>query len=77
MTYRQAHDMATQWSTDLPTQHGAYWFQHESTSRMILLEARLRDGALMMGWPNHDQTVAKLKAHWRGPIPPSTGPGGR
>jgi len=37
----------------------------------------MTDGELTVWWPNIDQPVAKLKASWRGPIPPSIGPGSR
>src|SRR5438552_17128694 len=60
------------WSTEPPTQPEAYWFQRESTSRMMLLEVRVTDGALTVRWPIEDQPVAKLQGGWRGPIPPSS-----
>ncbi len=63
-----------QWSTEPPMQSGAYWFQREPMSRMMLLEVRMMDGELTVWWPNDDQPVAKLKGRWRGPIPPSSGP---
>jgi hypothetical protein len=63
------------WSTAPPTQPGAYWFQGEPTSRAILLEVRMMDGQLTVWWPNEDQPVVNLKGNWRGPIPPSSGPG--
>ena len=38
------------------------------------MQVRLTNGELTVWWPNQDTPVAKLKGHWRGPIPPSTGP---
>jgi len=38
------------------------------------MQVRLTNGELTVWWPNQDTSVAKLKGHWRGPIPPSTGP---
>ena len=58
-----------------PTQPGAYWFQPEPLSREMLVQVRETNGVLTVWWPKEDQPVATLKAHWRGPIPPSTGPG--
>jgi hypothetical protein len=66
----------SQESTEPPTQPGAYWFQREPTSRMLLLEVRM-DGKWTVWWPNEDQPIANLKGRWRGPIPPSSGPGSR
>jgi len=66
-----------QWSTEPPMQPGAYWFQCEPTSRAMLLDVRMKDGAMMVWWPNDDQPVEKLKGRWRGPIPPSSGLGSR
>jgi hypothetical protein len=58
-----------------PTKPGVYWFQRETASRAIMMEVRLINGQLTLWWPNEDQPVTTLKGHWRGPIPPSTGPG--
>jgi hypothetical protein len=60
-----------------PTKPGVYWFQNETTSRAIMVEVRVTDGQLTVWFPSYDQPVAMLKGHWRGPIPPSTGPGSR
>ncbi len=75
----------SQWSTEPPTKPGTYWFQQEPTSRMVMLEVRERGnirgdpqgGELTVtgNWSAPDEPVAKLKGHWRGPIPPSSGPG--
>jgi len=67
-----------QWSTEPPMQPGTYWFQRESSSKAIMVHVRETNGELTVLWPNIDQPVAKFKAaRWRGPIPPSTGPGSR
>ena len=60
---------------EAPTKPGVYWFHSETTSRAILVEVRLTNGELTVWWPNEDQPVTALKGHWRGPIPPSPGPG--
>lgn len=60
-----------------PTQPGAYWFQSETTSRELIVEVRVTNGQLTVWWPNQDVPVANLKGRWRGPIPPSSGPGSR
>jgi hypothetical protein len=66
------------WTTEPPTQPGAYWFQPENyLLRALLVDVRVTDGQLTVGWPNIDQPVAKLNAHWRGPIPASLGLGSR
>lgn len=67
----------SQWSTEPPTQPGCYWFRRDPQSRDIMVQVRETNGELTVWWPNIDQPVAKLNAHWRGPIPPSTGPGSR
>ena len=64
-------------SSESPTQSGVYWFHRETMSRALMVDVRMTNGELMVWWPNQDQPVAKLKGHWRGPIPPSTGPGSR
>jgi hypothetical protein len=64
------------WTTEPPTKPGTYWLKFEPPSRAIMVEVSLIDGELMVGWPNIDQPVAKLSAaQWRGPMPPSSGPG--
>ena len=63
------------WTIEPPTKPGAYWFQPEPLSREMLVQVRETNGVLSVWWPKEDQPVATLKAHWRGPIPPSTGPG--
>ncbi|HEV8328159.1 MAG TPA: hypothetical protein VGQ08_11800 [Nitrospiraceae bacterium] len=63
--------------TESPTQPGVYWFQPENMARALMVEVLLTDGQLTAWWPNEDQPVANLKGHWRGPIPPSSGPGSR
>jgi hypothetical protein len=65
------------WTTEPPTKPGNYWFKREPASRAIMVDVRVTDGQLTVWWPNQDQPVAKVRAHWRGPIPPSTGPGSR
>jgi hypothetical protein len=42
-------------------------------SRDIMVQVRETNGELTVWWPDKDQPVAKLRANWRGPIPPSTG----
>ena len=65
-------------TSEPPTQPGTYWLRREGSSREIMVHLRITDGELTVLWPNIDQPVAKLKeAQWRGPIPPSTGPGNR
>lgn len=61
--------------SESPTQPGAYWFQRDTMSREITVDVRVTNGQLTVWWPNDDQPVANLRGHWRGPIPPSTGPG--
>lgn len=58
-----------------PTQPGVYWFQSETTSRALMVDVHLKDGKLTEWWCNQDVPVTNLKGIWRGPIPPSTGPG--
>ena len=67
------------WSSEPPTQPGTYWFKRESTSRAVLMDVRETDGALTVTvqWSEPDQPVATLKGQWRGPMPPSSGPGSR
>ena len=60
-----------------PTHPGWCWFQPETVSRALMVEVRMTNGTLTVWLPNEDQPVAKLKGHWRGPIPPSSGPGSR
>jgi len=62
---------------EAPTKPGVYWFHSDTASRAILLDVRLTNNELTVRWPNEDQPVTKLKGHWRGPIPPSSGPGSR
>ena len=62
---------------EAPMTPGVYWFLSETTSREMLVEVRVINGELTVWWPNDDQPVTKLKGHWRGPIPPSAGPGSR
>ncbi len=65
------------WSTEPPTQPGTYWFKREPTSRAVMMDVRETDGALTVTiqWSKPDQPVATLKGQWRGPMPPSSGPG--
>lgn len=58
-----------------PTKPGLYWCQNETTSRALMLEVRVTHGELTVWWLNQDEPVANLKGRWRGPIPPSSGPG--
>jgi hypothetical protein len=46
-------------------------------SRDMMRQVRETNGELTVWWPDKDQSVATLKASWRGPIPPSTGPRSR
>ena len=68
---------AMNWTTDPPTQPGAYWFQPETVGRALLVEVRLTEGQLTVWWPKTHQPVGNVNGRWRGPIPPSTGPGSR
>jgi len=63
-----------QWSTEPPTQPGCYWFRRDPPSRDMMVQVRETNGKLTVWWPDKDQPVATLRAFWRGPIPPSTGP---
>jgi hypothetical protein len=60
-----------------PTKPSVYWFQSETTSRPLMIKVRMTYGQLTVWWPNQDQPVATLKGQWRGPMPPSSGPGSR
>jgi len=65
-------------TTDSPTTSGTYWFQGDAMSRAIMVDVRLTNGELTVWWlTRSDEPVANLKGRWRGPIPPSTGPGSR
>lgn len=59
----------------LPTQPGAYWYRSERTGQEVLLNISQRDGVLIAWYLNQDTPVDSIKGFWRGPIPPSTGPG--
>jgi hypothetical protein len=67
------------WTTEQPTQPGTYWFKREPTSRAVMMDVGETDGALTVTvqWSEPDQPVATLKGQWRGPMPPSSGPGSR
>ena len=65
------------WTTEPPKQPGTYRFKREPTSREMMVQVRENNGELTVWWPDKDQPVAKLRAHWRGPIPRSTGSGSR
>ena len=54
-----------------------YWFRREPPSRDIMVHVREMNRELTVWWPDKEQPVAKLRVHWRGPIPPSTGPASR
>jgi len=44
-------------------------------SRAVMVDVRVTNGKPMVCWLTRpDESVAKLKGHWRGPILPSTGP---
>ena len=64
-------------SPDAPTKPGVYWFHSETTSREMLVEARVTNGELTVWWHSEDQPITKLKGHWRGPIPPLFGQAAR
>jgi len=59
------------------TKPGVYWFHSETASRAMLVEVHMTDGKLTVWWRNEDQPITTLKGHWRGPIPPSSGPTSR
>ena len=63
-----------QWSSDPPTQPGTYWFRRDPPSRDLLVQVRETNGELTVWWLDKDQPVAKVRAQWRGPIPPSIRP---
>ena len=65
----------SQWNTEPPTQPGCYWFRRDPPSRDFMVQVRETNGELTVWWPDKDQPVATLRAHWRDPIPPSMGPG--
>lgn len=60
----------------IPIKHRAR-FVTEATRWEMMVTVRLTNGQLTAWSHNHDQPVANLKGHWRGPIPPSSGPGSR
>jgi len=62
---------------EAPTTPGVYWFHRQIGSRAILVEVRATNGELTLWWSNEDQSITKLKGHWRGLIPPSSGTGSR
>ena len=62
-------------TTTAPTQPGAYWFLSDTAHWEILVQVRVKDGDLIVWLFNADVPVAALSGRWRGPIPPSTGPG--
>jgi len=64
-------------STELPTKPGVYWFQSENMVRALMVEVRVMNEELTVCWPTQDIPVADLTGCWRGPIPPSSGPGSR
>jgi hypothetical protein len=62
-------------SPEPPTTPGVYWFQSETMSRAVMVDVRVTNGELLVCWlTREDESVAKLKGLWRGPIPPSSGP---
>jgi len=63
--------------TQSPTKQGVYWFHSDSAARALLVEVRVTNEEVTVWWPNEDQPVTKLTGHWRGPIPPSSGPSSR
>jgi hypothetical protein len=69
--------MSNEWRTEPPTQPGTYWFRRDPSSREIMVDVRVTEGELKIFLLNIDQPVGKLRGAWRGPIPPSTGPGSR
>ena len=64
-------------STGSPTQPGVYWFQNETTSQALMVEVRVTHGQLTVWWPIQDVPATNLEGIWRGPIPPTFGPGNR
>ena len=67
------------WTTEPPTQPGTSWFKREPTSRAVMMDVRVTDGALTVTvqWSEPDQPIATLKGQCRGPMPPSSGSGSR
>jgi len=59
--------------TDEPKQPGTYWLFHTETTSVLMVEVRLKDGALMARWRAKDVPVSKLNGMWHGPIPTSFG----
>ena len=59
--------------TDEPKQPGVYWLFHTETTKALMVEVRLKDGALMACWRAKDVPVSKLNGMWHGPIPTSFG----
>ena len=45
---------AINWTTELPTKPGTYWFNPEPPSRAIMEDVRVTDGELMVLWPQID-----------------------
>ena len=64
-------------TTTLPTHPGVYWYRPVGLSNSLRLEVYLTEGELTVWWADRPIAIAMLTGYWRGPIPPSTGPGSR
>ena len=67
------------WTTDTPTQPGTYWHRETPIDKSDTVHVHADDGQLMVtvNSTTPDVPVANLTGYWRGPIPPSSGPGSR
>lgn len=67
------------WTTDKPTQAGLYQYRYPHSSMIVFPRVeRMQNGGLMATIQGLDYLeLEELPGHWRGPIPPSTGPGSR
>ena len=61
-----------------PTAPGWYWFKGDVAEWEMLFEVQLIDGKLhMMKFYADHVPVIDARGYWRGPVPPSSGPGSR
>lgn len=67
------------WTTDLPTQPGTYWHKKTPIDTSDTVNVHAIEGKLMVtvSSATPDVPVTNMKGYWRGPIPPSSGPGSR
>jgi hypothetical protein len=72
-------DAPIPWTTDIPTQPGTYWHKKTPIDTSDTVNVHAIEGKLMVtvNSATPDVPIANLKGYWRGPIPPSSGPGSR